>query len=147
MVDCGGLESPDNGTVDLSGGTTFGSTAVYSCDEVFELDGNSSRVCLSSGIWSNEAPVCYSECHCSMDYVDMLVCESKSMTHVYVVSVTDLQLQTETLCVDKPAQHITTMLKVYTHALCLSSSVPHIVHTYSILLQTLSLSLIHIHYQ
>ena len=63
VVDCGGLESPDNGTVDLREGTTFGSTAFYSCDELFELDGNSTRVCLSSGVWSNEPPVCYSEYH------------------------------------------------------------------------------------
>lgn len=61
VVDCGNLESPDNGTVDLSEGTTFGSTAFYSCDEIFELVGNSTRVCLSSGVWSNESPVCNSE--------------------------------------------------------------------------------------
>ena len=61
MVDCGSLEAPGNGTIDLSEGTTFGSTAFYSCDENFELVGNSTRVCLSSGVWSNAPPVCYRE--------------------------------------------------------------------------------------
>jgi CUB/sushi domain-containing protein len=63
VVDCGSLEAPGNGTIDLSEGTTFGSTAFYSCDENFALDGNSTRVCLSSGVWSNEPSVCYSEYH------------------------------------------------------------------------------------
>lgn len=63
VVGCGGLESPENGTVDLREGTTFNSTAFYGCDDTFELVGNSTRVCLSSGLWSSEPPVCKRECH------------------------------------------------------------------------------------
>ena len=63
MVDCGSLDAPANGSVDLSNGTTFGSTAIYSCDEVFELQGNSTRMCLLSGQWSYEPPTCDCELH------------------------------------------------------------------------------------
>ena len=58
MVDCGLLEAPDNGTVDLSAGTTFGSVAVYSCNDIFELVGSSTRTCLGTGLWSDEPPIC-----------------------------------------------------------------------------------------
>ena len=93
VVDCGSLESPDNGTVDLSEGTTFGSTAVYSCDEIFVLDGNSTRVCLSSGVWSNEPPTCYCECgsislwinHMLAHFVCMCVCLQSPSNQSFIV--------------------------------------------------------------
>ena len=56
-VDCGDLDDPDNGRVDLSG-TTFGSKAVYSCDRGYFLVGDSKRVCQANGEWSGDAPVC-----------------------------------------------------------------------------------------
>lgn len=58
MIDCGDLESPDNGMVDLSNGTTFGSQAVYTCNDPFKLNGNSVRVCQENGEWSGSTPVC-----------------------------------------------------------------------------------------
>ena len=61
MVDCGGLEPPDNGTIELREGTLFGSIAVYDCDDGFEVVGSIVRVCLETGEWSDEAPVCESE--------------------------------------------------------------------------------------
>ena len=86
VVDCGGLDSPENGTVDLSEGTTFGSTAFYSCDEIFELDGNSTRVCLSSGVWSDEPPNCYSEYHLFTytDCIVIFVCVNLTFRHTCV---------------------------------------------------------------
>ena len=40
------------------GETTFQSEANYSCLEGHELDGNASRICLESGVWSDAEPVC-----------------------------------------------------------------------------------------
>ena len=60
-VDCGDLEDPKYGQVDVST-TIFGSIARYSCDKGFRLIGKKVRQCLINGEWSNEAPVCQSNC-------------------------------------------------------------------------------------
>ena len=57
MVDCGSLEDPDNGQVDFSN-TTFESTANYTCDLGYSLNGNSSRTCEANGNWSGDQPSC-----------------------------------------------------------------------------------------
>lgn len=60
-VDCNSLPSPANGMVDLSPSTMFGSTAVYSCNEGYELNGINMRECESDGDWSLSAipdPIC-----------------------------------------------------------------------------------------
>ena len=59
-VDCGSLPAPDNGQVNVSA-TTFNSTATYSCDAGYELNGNQSRTCLFSGNWSGNEPSCTGE--------------------------------------------------------------------------------------
>ena len=51
-IDCGELEPPANGAVNVSG-TTYNSTATYSCDEGYVLVGVSTSTCLGSGNWSN----------------------------------------------------------------------------------------------
>ena len=56
-VDCGKLDDPDYGNVELSG-TTVGSKATYTCRKGYYLVGDSKRVCLYNGYWSGEAPVC-----------------------------------------------------------------------------------------
>ena len=56
-VDCGDLDPPANGEVDLSG-TVFGSQAIYSCDRLFRLVGPETRTCLENGEWSISAPIC-----------------------------------------------------------------------------------------
>ena len=43
--------------MDLSG-VTVGSTADYSCDEGFMLEGEAQRVCQKSREWSGVAPTC-----------------------------------------------------------------------------------------
>ena len=58
VVDCGELLPPDNGMVDLSNGTTFGSRAVYSCSDLYNLSGSSNSVCQESGLWSGVIPMC-----------------------------------------------------------------------------------------
>lgn len=57
-IDCGNLEPPLNGKINLSG-TTFESIAMYSCNNGFFLDGgDQTRVCQISGEWSGEASTC-----------------------------------------------------------------------------------------
>ena len=36
----------------------FENQAEYSCGDGFVLDGDSYRICLSTGIWSSEPPAC-----------------------------------------------------------------------------------------
>ena len=62
VVDCGNLTNPQEGIVSI-GETTFQSEANYSCLEGHELDGNASRICLESGVWSDAEPVCNRK-HC-----------------------------------------------------------------------------------
>lgn len=59
-IDCGTLSNPANGTVQLAS-TTLGSAARYNCNLGFELNGTEVRICLESGKWSDEAPVCNRE--------------------------------------------------------------------------------------
>ena len=59
VVDCGSLASPKFGQVVISG-TTFGSTATYSCQKGYILVGDSTRVCQVNGQWSGDAPTCKS---------------------------------------------------------------------------------------
>lgn len=40
---------------------TVGATAMHSCSENFEMDGNSIRTCQTNGVWSGTAPVCKRE--------------------------------------------------------------------------------------
>ena len=61
VVDCGHLFNPEHGRVDTLSGTVFNSVAMYSCDVGYMLDGVSTRVCVSKGIWIPEAPRCKSK--------------------------------------------------------------------------------------
>lgn len=57
-VTCPKLPAPVDGSVELSGRKQ--STATYSCNEGFNLEGAQTRKCLRDGQWSGEAPVCQS---------------------------------------------------------------------------------------
>ena len=58
MTDCGSLDDPDNGQVELSS-TVFGSTANYSCNLGYSLsNGNNTRTCEADGEWSGDPPSC-----------------------------------------------------------------------------------------
>ena len=52
-VNCGPLTDPDNGQVDTSNGTTFGSTATYTCHKE-----SGSRTCGADGLWTSAEPNC-----------------------------------------------------------------------------------------
>ena len=56
-TECSDLNNPNNGQVSLSG-TTIGSTASYSCDAGYELEGDKTRTCQSNGQWSGREPSC-----------------------------------------------------------------------------------------
>ncbi len=61
-VDCGSLTNPDNGQVDTLSGTTFGSTATYSCINGYVLIGVETRSCEADGNWGSTAPTCGKQC-------------------------------------------------------------------------------------
>ena len=54
---CCPLSNPQDGSVDTAG-TSVGSTATYSCNVGFLLDGANATVCNSSGMWSEAMPIC-----------------------------------------------------------------------------------------
>ena len=56
-ITCPDLSLPDNGRVSQLGNTP-GSLAVYSCDENYQLSGESPLTCGSDGQWSDVAPTC-----------------------------------------------------------------------------------------
>ena len=41
--------------------STFGAMATYTCDEGFNLIGNSTRLCQADGSWKGTDPTCQSE--------------------------------------------------------------------------------------
>ena len=59
-VNCGTLTNPANGQVSHAAGTTFGQTAIFSCDTGYNLDGDSNRTCQATGMWSGSSPTCQS---------------------------------------------------------------------------------------
>lgn len=60
VIDCGSLEPPANGGVELSS-TLLGSQANYTCDPLFTLVGSETRICMENGEWTPDAPTCERE--------------------------------------------------------------------------------------
>ena len=60
VVDCLSLAAPSNGQVSLTA-TTFGSVAMYTCEEGYLLMGVPIRQCQANGTWSEEEPFCESK--------------------------------------------------------------------------------------
>ncbi len=56
-VDCGKLDDPDYGEVDVSS-TTYRSMATYTCRHGYYLVGEKTRLCLYNAKWGAYAPVC-----------------------------------------------------------------------------------------
>lgn len=55
---CPELFDVPNGEVELSGRTP-GSTATYTCNFGFVLQGDSQRVCMENETWSGQPPTCF----------------------------------------------------------------------------------------
>ena len=60
-VSCGQPDSPSNGHVDTSAGTSFGDVARYSCDEGYMLIGLEETTCQADGFWNGSVPTCESK--------------------------------------------------------------------------------------
>jgi hypothetical protein len=58
-VDCGGLDTPENGSLVVDA-TTFGSMATYECGVGFTIVGDAERTCQADGTWSGTEPFCSS---------------------------------------------------------------------------------------
>ena len=56
-VNCAPLGHPPKGRVTTSG-YSVGSTATYSCEVGYTLEGGNERECLVTGEWSGKEPVC-----------------------------------------------------------------------------------------
>jgi CUB/sushi domain-containing protein len=56
-VICPALTIPENGNLDTSG-LIFRSTAIYSCNVGYAINGNSTRLCQSDRNWSGLPPIC-----------------------------------------------------------------------------------------
>ena len=52
VSDCGSLPEPENGNVQYSSSTTYGSRASYTCDPQYAVVGVKELVCTENGIWS-----------------------------------------------------------------------------------------------
>ncbi|KAM6968265.1 CUB and sushi domain-containing protein 3-like [Aplochiton taeniatus] len=57
-VHCGNPGTPAHGRISHMGGTTFGSSILYTCMDGYLLTGPPTRQCLANGTWSNTAPNC-----------------------------------------------------------------------------------------
>ena len=56
--ECGVLPSPTNGQVSHPNGRTIGQTATYTCNTGYNLEGDSTRMCQATGMWSRSEPTC-----------------------------------------------------------------------------------------
>jgi len=54
---CAPLTAPDNGMIQCSG-TSVDDICLFTCDDGFELSGNSSRTCQDDGTWSGTEAMC-----------------------------------------------------------------------------------------
>ena len=57
VVDCGALDNPENGMVDVSE-TVLDSVANYSCNTGYTLTGDAMRTCQGDSNWSGTKPTC-----------------------------------------------------------------------------------------
>ncbi len=60
VVDCGSLNDPTDGRVQLTT-TTYNSMAEYACNTGYNLNGSSIRTCREDGEWSGNQPTCQSK--------------------------------------------------------------------------------------
>ncbi|XP_027287231.1 CUB and sushi domain-containing protein 3 isoform X2 [Cricetulus griseus] len=64
IISCGELPTPPNGNK-IGTQTSYGSTAIFTCDVGFMLVGSAVRECLSSGLWSGSETRCLAG-HCGI---------------------------------------------------------------------------------
>uniref|UniRef100_A0A8C1SNY0 CUB and Sushi multiple domains 3a n=1 Tax=Cyprinus carpio TaxID=7962 RepID=A0A8C1SNY0_CYPCA len=64
IISCGDLATPPNGKK-IGTQTSFGATAIFTCDNAYMLVGSTVRECLSSGLWSGTETRCLAG-HCGL---------------------------------------------------------------------------------
>ncbi len=65
VIECPTLIT-DNGEVNIQIGINGNTTATYSCNEGYDLNGNNVRNCEANGQWSGTVPTCESKsCKCA----------------------------------------------------------------------------------
>ena len=55
---CPALDDIAHGSIRLTNNYEIGSSAIHTCDDMYELDGPERRVCQSDGTWSKTEPKC-----------------------------------------------------------------------------------------
>ena len=60
-IPCDPILNGTNGGIASSGGTSYPSNVTYECDEGYNLVGNATISCSTSGTWSSEPPTCISK--------------------------------------------------------------------------------------
>ena len=68
-MNCSTLTDPSNGQVSYTAGTTFRQTATYSCNAGYNLVGDSTRICHTTGRWSGSAPTCQGMLLLGFEYI------------------------------------------------------------------------------
>ncbi len=76
-VDCGVLNDPSNGYIQYSA-TTFNHRAYYHCYNGYKRVGSFSRRCASTGVWTEEEPIC----QCKLVYTCSYI-PTKAPKHLY----------------------------------------------------------------
>ena len=61
-VDCGPFTNLDNGQVNTSLGTTFGSVAMFICNTGYILSHQQIVMCGADGMWAPASPFCAGKC-------------------------------------------------------------------------------------
>ena len=67
MIDCGNLGNPNNGQVMITGGLVptaiagEDATAMYTCNQGYNLVGEEVRTCQANGVWDGTEPACTGE--------------------------------------------------------------------------------------
>ena len=84
-VDCGSLDNPMNGAVDVPL-TEFPGTATYTCNTGYLLSGGNTRTCLANGMWSGTAPTCTGKDRHTLTYFSVtsysLLCDSSGISAI-----------------------------------------------------------------
>ena len=66
-ITCTDLVAPENGVVEFN--SSVGDTAVYACNDGYNLNGSYVRICLLTGAWSGNKPIC----ECKINYLHSMV--------------------------------------------------------------------------
>ena len=68
VISCGDLPTPPNGNK-IGTLTSYGATAIFSCNTGYTLVGSRVRECMANGLWSGAEVRCLGRCGVSMTFV------------------------------------------------------------------------------